>query len=85
MTLEIRGDSVYSLGDFEARGYSASAMRAARRRGLKVRYVHKRAHILGSDWLEYIANVPPCTDSNILVTDPKSYDKSTGGAHEEKN
>ena len=85
VTLEIRGDSVYSLRDFEARGYSASAMRAARRRGLKVRYVHKRAHILGSDWLEYITNVPPSRDSNILVSNQDGSETSAEGPHEEKD
>jgi hypothetical protein len=51
----IRPDELYDLNSFMKRlGISPSTMRAARRAGLKVHYVHKRAYVLGRDWIEYV-------------------------------
>lgn len=44
----------YPLELFEQiAGLGRAALREARRKGLRVRYVHGRAFVLGRDWLEY--------------------------------
>jgi hypothetical protein len=51
----IEPDVAYPLGNFQQRtGYGDSAMRAARRAGLRVIYLHKRCFVLGSDFIEYL-------------------------------
>lgn len=37
-------------------GVQASTLRAARRAGLRVYYVHKHAYVHGRDWIEYVLN-----------------------------
>lgn len=54
-TGEIRADAAYTLDAFtRATGLRRHAMRAARRAGLRVRYVQKRGFVLGRDFLAYL-------------------------------
>lgn len=51
----IRPDELYALEAFiPAVGQGVASIREARRRGLKVQYVHGRAYVLGRDWIEYV-------------------------------
>jgi len=51
----IAANESYSVDCFKLRvGFGDTAFRNARRGGLKVRYVHNRAFVLGSDWFEYL-------------------------------
>ena len=48
-------NNIYGIQEFlEITGIGASGLRAARRKGLPVHYVHGRAFVLGSDWLRYL-------------------------------
>ena len=47
--------AVYTLPEFMGRtGFTKSAMREARRKGLKVRRIGKRAFVFGRDAIEFI-------------------------------
>ncbi|CAN5359956.1 hypothetical protein BH11PLA2_BH11PLA2_38460 [soil metagenome] len=35
-------------------GFGAATLRAARRAGLKVHYIHRQGFIHGKDWIEYV-------------------------------
>ncbi len=51
----VRPDEMYTLHELKRRlGMSDSALRAARRKGLRVFYVHKRGFIFGKDLIDYI-------------------------------
>lgn len=51
----VQSDAMYTLTAFKRQlGLTESALRAARRGGLRVRYVHKRGWIYGRDWIDYI-------------------------------
>lgn len=51
----INPEELYTLKAFTNRlGIKAATVRAARRAGLRVYYVHKHAYILGRDWIEYV-------------------------------
>ncbi len=51
----INPDELYTLKAFTRRlGVRASTLRAARRNGLQVYYVHKHAYVYGRDWIEYV-------------------------------
>lgn len=51
----INPDELYTLSAFTRRlGVRASTVRAARRGGLQVYYVHKHAYIYGRDWIDYV-------------------------------
>ena len=53
----INPDELYTLQAFTRRlGVQASTLRAARRAGLRVYYVHKHAYVHGRDWIEYVLN-----------------------------
>lgn len=53
----INPDELYTLQAFTRRlGVQASTLRAARRAGLRVYYVHKHAYVYGRDWIEYVLN-----------------------------
>lgn len=53
----VRADELYALEEFQQRvGLGRGAMREARRGGLRVRYVHGRAFVLGADWMEYVGS-----------------------------
>ncbi|HCS50353.1 hypothetical protein [Rubinisphaera sp.] len=55
----IRADESYTLEQFKKlQGIGKDGLRSARQAGLKVRRAHRRAFILGSDWLEYLSNQP---------------------------
>ncbi len=50
----IRPDEQYPLELFEKMaGLGRAALREARRKGLRVEYVHGRCYVRGRDWLEY--------------------------------
>lgn len=52
---KISVDAIYGLDDFMKRtGLKRDAMRAARRKGLRVIYCHNRAFLSGRDWLSYL-------------------------------
>lgn len=51
----INPDELYTLSAFTRRlGIKQATVRAARRAGLKVYYVHKHAYIHGQDWINYV-------------------------------
>jgi len=51
----IEPGTCYPLNDFQRRsGLGDSAMRAARRAGLKVLYLHKRPFVFGDDFIAYL-------------------------------
>ena len=53
----INPDELYTLRTFKKRlDISDHTLRAARRAGLQVRYLHKQGYILGRDWIEYVLN-----------------------------
>lgn len=53
----INPDELYTLKAFTRRlGVQASTVRAARRAGLRVYYVHKHAYVYGRDWIDYVLN-----------------------------
>ena len=52
---KISVDAIYGLDDFmERTGLKRDAMRAARKKGLRVIYRHNRGFVLGRDWLSYL-------------------------------
>ena len=56
---EVNPSALYRADELKARmGWSDSALRSARRRGLKVRRDGKRAYILGEDVISYMKNKP---------------------------
>lgn len=51
----INPDELYTLTAFTRRlGIRQATVRAARRAGLRVYYVHKHAYVYGRDWIEYV-------------------------------
>ncbi len=53
----INPDELYTLRTFKKRlNISDHTLRAARRAGLQVRYLHKQGYVLGRDWIEYVLN-----------------------------
>ena len=51
----INPDELYTLRAFKRRlGISDATLRAARRAGLKVAYLHKQGYVHGRDWIEYV-------------------------------
>jgi hypothetical protein len=51
----INPDELYTLTAFTRRlGIRQATVRAARRAGLRVYYVHKHAYVHGRDWIEYV-------------------------------
>lgn len=53
----INPDELYTLKAFTRRlGVQTATVRAARRAGLRVYYVHKHAYVYGRDWIDYVLN-----------------------------
>lgn len=53
----IRADELYTIDEFKKRlGIKDSTLRAARRAGFSISYLHGRAYILGKDWITYVTN-----------------------------
>ncbi len=51
----INPEELYTLRAFKKRlGVSDSTLRAARRKGLRVTYLHKQGYVHGRDWIEYV-------------------------------
>ncbi|MCX7411243.1 MAG: hypothetical protein NTZ32_24465 [Planctomycetales bacterium] len=66
----ITPDELYTLSAFTRRlGIRQATVRAARRAGLRVYYVHKHAYIHGRDWIDYVLssqerrNVDPVSEA----------------------
>ena len=60
----INPDELYTIATFKHRlGIQAATLRAARRAGLKVYYVHKHAYVYGRDWIEYVLNSQSSRDA----------------------
>lgn len=56
--LPVRIDEVYTLAEFQQRTrMSRSAIRAARRRGLRVTQCGRRCYVAGSDWVAFLAKL----------------------------
>ena len=70
---EIQRDGLYSLAEFTKRtGLKDWAIRAARREGFRVLYVHNRAYICGGDWIDYCmqtATADPIPDAGPTDAD----------------
>jgi len=69
---EIHPRNLYTLKAVKQRlGITDATLRAARRAGLHVNYVHKQGYILGRDWIEYVTNAVPDNRSfsHAVVTD----------------
>ncbi len=65
----INPDELYTLRTFKMRlEISDHTLRAARRAGLRVRYLHKQGYILGSDWIDYVLK----SSRHISSDDPTS-------------
>lgn len=55
---EINSGTFYPLTVFQSRvGWGRHAMRQARRRGLKVRYLHGTAGVMADDFFDYLKQV----------------------------
>lgn len=53
----INPDELYTLRAFKQRlGVSDATLRAARRAGLRVTYLHKQGFVYGQDWIDYVLN-----------------------------
>ena len=54
---EICPGNLYTLKEFMSRlGIASSTLRAAKRAGLPVYYMHKRGYVLGKDWIKHVLN-----------------------------
>lgn len=52
---EIRADSIYTLHELgERTGLGQAALRVARRNGLPIKRIGRRAYVLGKDLIEYV-------------------------------
>ena len=52
--------SLYTLRAFKQQlGITDATLRAARRAGLRVKYVHKQGYVHGQDWIAYIEKADP--------------------------
>jgi len=61
---------MYTLPEFKRQlGICEATLRSARRAGLIVRYVHKRAFIYGDDWIAYVLNSSRSSCRELSVTD----------------
>jgi hypothetical protein len=66
LTGTINPDELYTFEAFKRRlGVREGTIRAARRAGLRVHYVHRMGYIYGRDWIDYVrqANTSPNGDS----------------------
>lgn len=79
--LGIWRDALYSLDDLRDHGYSDATLRAARRRGLPVRYIHRRGHVLGADWIDYVLTHADCP--NAPATAPWEENPDDGDTNKE--
>ena len=51
----INPEELYTLKAFtRTLGIKSATVRAARRAGLRVYYVHKHAYVYGRDWIDYV-------------------------------
>lgn len=55
----IQAGQCYTLAEFRARtGMGEHALRTARRRGLRLRYVGRCGYVLADDWFAYLESAP---------------------------
>jgi hypothetical protein len=55
----INPEELYTLKAFtRTLGIKSATVRAARRAGLRVYYVHKHAYVYGRDWIDYVLASP---------------------------
>ena len=67
----VRPDELYPLGAFRRiSGLGDTALREARRAGLRVIYRHGRGFILGADAIRYLTTDPPSERSDARPPDP---------------
>jgi hypothetical protein len=51
----ISPEELYTLDAFKRRlGIRGATLRAARRAGLRVYYIHKQGYVYGRDWIDYV-------------------------------
>ena len=65
-------DVLYTMKDFESFGIRQTALRSARKKGLKVRYAHRKCWIYGQDWINYILGLPDYSGDGTLRSDAKA-------------
>lgn len=72
----INPSELYTLKAFKQRlGVQDSTLRAARRAGLRVLYIHKQGYILGKDWIDYVLGA-----SNTLTNVDRSIANSANSS-----
>lgn len=63
----IRPDELYTLKAFAQRlGIRETALRSARRAGLRVCYAHNHGYVYGRDWIEYVLKSPDRRDNGSV-------------------
>lgn len=63
----INPDELYTLTAFTQRlGIRQATVRAARRAGLQVYYVHKHAYVYGRDWIDYVLKHQECVQAQQI-------------------
>jgi hypothetical protein len=68
----IRVDVVYPLAEFMQRArLDKAAMRTARRRGLRVRYVGRRGYVSGAEFLRWLDEQPVESPSISRLSSPR--------------
>ena len=68
----IRVDVVYPLAEFMQRArLDKSAMRTARRRGLRVRYVGRRGYVSGAEWQRFLDEQPVESPTVLRLSSPR--------------
>jgi len=68
----IRDSESYTLNEFRRRtGLGVAALRAARRRGLRVTRVGSRSYVRGKDWNRYLAQCAAVDGSSAKAKWPQ--------------
>jgi hypothetical protein len=68
----IRVDVVYPLAEFMQRArLDKAAMRTARRRGLRVRYVGRRGYVSGAEWQRFLDEQPVESPTVSRLSSPR--------------
>lgn len=70
MSGEISSNASYTLSELSKRtGLKRDALRSARRKGLRVVYLHNRGYVLGRDWLLYLDEQGSAAESQSEIND----------------
>jgi hypothetical protein len=68
----IRVDVIYPLAEFMKRArLDRAAMRTARRRGLRVRYVGRRGYVSGVEWQRFLDEQPVESPAVSRLSSPR--------------